>query len=89
MFGHHRDVSETPFKWRFAGGPMMACLRWYFDPPSPYQLSKQQKKTKKLVRVGPPQTKRSGPVHVLPLRPLFVCARQYRSGETGRIHRLV
>ena len=22
--GHHRHPSETPFKWRFAGGPMMA-----------------------------------------------------------------
>ena len=22
--GHHRLASETPFKWRFAGGPMMA-----------------------------------------------------------------
>ena len=21
--GHHRPASETPFKWRFAGGPMM------------------------------------------------------------------
>ena len=26
MFGHHRQASETPFKWRFAGGPMMARL---------------------------------------------------------------
>ena len=24
MFGHYRHASETPFKWRFAGGPMMA-----------------------------------------------------------------
>ena len=22
--GHHRPASETPFKWRFAGGPMNA-----------------------------------------------------------------
>ena len=22
--GHHRSASETPFKWRFAGVPMMA-----------------------------------------------------------------
>ena len=21
--GHHRSASETPFQWRFAGGPMM------------------------------------------------------------------
>ena len=26
MLGHHRYASETPFKWRFAGGPMIACL---------------------------------------------------------------
>ena len=24
--GHHRPASETPFKWRFAGGPMMAHI---------------------------------------------------------------
>ena len=22
--GHHRPASETPFQWRFAGGPMLA-----------------------------------------------------------------
>ena len=26
MLGHQRPASETPFKWRFAGGPMMARL---------------------------------------------------------------
>ena len=26
ILGHHRYASETPFKWRFAGGPMMARL---------------------------------------------------------------
>ena len=26
MLGHHRNASETPFKWCFAGGPMMARL---------------------------------------------------------------
>ena len=36
MFGHHRHASETPFKWRFAGGPMMAP-KWYLDPPTPHQ----------------------------------------------------
>ena len=24
MLGHHRPASETPFKWRFAGLPLMA-----------------------------------------------------------------
>ena len=26
MFGHHRHANKTPFKWRLAGGPMMAGL---------------------------------------------------------------
>ena len=26
MLGHQRHASETPFKWRFAGGPMMTRL---------------------------------------------------------------
>ena len=47
MLGHNRHTSETPFKWRFAGGPMMARLFWYLDPPSPHQLQKKKKKKKK------------------------------------------
>ena len=31
MLGHHRHASEAPFKWRFAGGPMMTH---FLDPPS-------------------------------------------------------
>ena len=23
---HHRPATETPFKWRFAGGPIMALI---------------------------------------------------------------
>ena len=26
MLDRHRQASETPFKWRFTGGPMMARL---------------------------------------------------------------
>ena len=26
MLGHHRHASETPFKWRFAGVPMVLRL---------------------------------------------------------------
>ena len=36
--GHHRLASETPFKWRFAGGPMMArhwMLVWFFMGSGP------------------------------------------------------
>ena len=41
--GHHRPapVSKTPFKWRFAGGPMMARFKCYWD-----SLSHHRKKTK-------------------------------------------
>ena len=30
--GNYRHASETPFKWRFAGEPMMTRLYWYLDP---------------------------------------------------------
>ena len=43
MVGKHRPASETPFKWRFAGRPMMARLLWNLDPPSPLQLNKQER----------------------------------------------
>ena len=28
MLGHHWPASETPFKWRFAGGLMMPRFEW-------------------------------------------------------------
>ena len=33
MLGHNRPgpISETPFKWRFAGGPMIAHFKCYWD----------------------------------------------------------
>ena len=34
--GSALDASETPFKWRFADGPMMARFKWYLDPLSPH-----------------------------------------------------
>ena len=48
MFGHYRHANETPFKWRFAGGPMMARLTVVFESSLPYQ---QKTKTKKNVKV--------------------------------------
>ena len=39
MPGHHWHASETPFKWCFAVGPMMARLQWHLDP-----LRKKQKR---------------------------------------------
>ena len=47
MLGHHRPASETPFKWRFAGEPLMARY-WYLDPFSLIKLKKNEKKMSKL-----------------------------------------
>ena len=62
---HHRHASETPFKWRFAGGPMMARLLWYIDPISPDQLKKN------VVKVGPPLTTLSGSAHAQPQNTIY------------------
>ena len=43
MLGHHRHASETPFKWRFAGRPMMARLKRNLNPPSPFINSKKKR----------------------------------------------
>ena len=59
--GHHRHPSETPFKWRFAGGPMMArfCDIWILSP-----LKKRKRKKRcQSCRVGSPLTKLSGSAH--------------------------
>ena len=50
MLGHH------PFERHFAGGPMMVCLKWYLDPPSPNKLKKN------ILKVG---AVTSSPEHVL------------------------
>ena len=42
MLGHHRRASESPLKWPFGGGSIMARLKWYLDPP--YQTKKQTNK---------------------------------------------
>ena len=60
MLGHHLQSSETPFKWRFAGGQMVARLWWYLDPLSFHQLKK-----KNVFKVGSPLTKLSGYVHAM------------------------
>ena len=41
MLCHHRHASETPCKWCFADGPMVARLYWYLDPLFP-QLNKKR-----------------------------------------------
>ena len=58
MLGHHRPASETPFKWRFAGGPMMA--RFGFS-----ESTHQLKNKKNVVNVGSPLTKLED-THLLP-----------------------
>ena len=68
MVAHHRHASETPLKWRFAGGPMMAQLKRYLDPLSPNQLKKN------VIKFGPPLTKLSGFAHVY--FAIFVYTRQ-------------
>ena len=61
MMDHHRPASETLFKLRFAGGPLMSRKKWYLDHSSPHQIKEQNKK--KPVKVGPPLTKLSGSAH--------------------------
>ena len=34
---------SSSLKWRFAGRPMLARLKWYLDPPIPHQLKKRKK----------------------------------------------
>ena len=34
MLGHHRPASEMPFKWRFAGGSLMAANVEVGPPPA-------------------------------------------------------
>ena len=45
VFCQNWHARETPFKWCFADGPMMAHLEWYLDPFSPH---KKQTKPSKL-----------------------------------------
>ena len=60
MLGHHWHASETPFKWRFAGGSMIAayCAFFVFESSLP-----SKNKTKKKRKVKPPLTKLSGSAH--------------------------
>ena len=52
-------ASETPLKWRFAGGRFAGGPMIYLDPLSPHQLKKN------VVKVGPPLTKVPGSAHEL------------------------
>ena len=56
MLGIHRHASETPFKWCFAGGPMMAHLVFWSS------ISSSTKK-KNVIKFGIPLIKLSGSAH--------------------------
>ena len=58
MLGHYWLASQKPFKWRFAGGLMMARLNWILSLPS-----SAKNKKKNVVKDGHPLTKFSGSVH--------------------------
>ena len=60
MLGHHRPASETPFKWRFAGGSIMARFYWYLDPLYPHQPKKKNNKKIKRYQRWTLLTKLSG-----------------------------
>ena len=46
MLGHNQPISKTQFKWRFAGGPLMAryCGIWILPPLTKLKTKKKQKK---------------------------------------------
>ena len=76
MSGYHRHASETPFKWRFAVGPMMTRLYVYLDPFI-NKKKKKKKKKKKRCKVGPPPAKLSGSAYVK------TYCRAYRNAQTS------
>ena len=41
MYDHWTELCVCAFKWRFAGGPMLARLWWYLDRLSPHQLRRK------------------------------------------------
>ena len=61
MLGHYQHTSKTSFKWRFAGGLIIACPYniWILLPLI----------NLKNVKIGPPLTKSSGSVHACFLSP--------------------
>ena len=77
--GHHRPTSETPFKWRFAGGQIIAHVNRYSDPISPHQLKKAT-----FIKFGPPLTKLSRSAHDMTLSSADNPYKQFgpRSGPT-------
>ena len=42
MFDHYWPASETPFKWRFAGGVMMVRFSDFISSLPPHQLKKEK-----------------------------------------------
>ena len=63
MLGHHRRASETPFKWRFSDGDLLAG-RWW-PAYSGILILPPLINLKEVVKVGPPPIERSGSAHVI------------------------
>ena len=81
MLGQHRSASETSFKWRFDGGPMMAPLLVVFGFSIP--LSAKKTKTKPLLDLDPLWQYFLDP-HML--GPIRICIYTVNSGDAnGRI----
>ena len=61
MYGHHQPASETPFKWCFAEGPMMAHLPFVVIFGSSIPSTTKKKRYQIWTPgFGPPLTKLSG-----------------------------
>ena len=73
----------SPFKWRFAGGPMMVRFSGILILPSTHQLKRN------VVEVGPPLAKHSGSAHdsnepMSRIRSKIACS--YRENSNQSVH---
>ena len=76
MLGHHRPASETPFKWRFAGGPMMARFFWILFP-----LIKKKKRCQSCTPSGKTFWIRACPPSLISLRRALILSRWATGSE--------
>ena len=67
---HNKPTSETPMKWRFAGGPMMARLEYWYVPRLPSVKYDEAKKNQSFEIFGPPPPP---PENILDPRLCFYC----------------
>ena len=45
MWGHYWPASKTPFQWRYAGRPIIACFWWFLGLRSPKKTKTKKKQT--------------------------------------------